>query len=346
MPTLEEMANTNCQTSVKIYAKDVLKKFFVPIPEGTVYTLADGTTTKMVQDSFINLLDLTEVVSLTMAWEYYSARWIESSTIVGSGYISYTDYNDGGTFSGGVYRLTDDLRDINNLYNPYEGWDFTQSDINYIVQTSKETNSYKYPDTANASGRQTLIANLIIPVNKLTTDTANGVIGEWYGFNDPSRWVQSADCVIYSEEAFDLTLLKQHRQTVCILQQNAKTPPATFGRYLNPATATTGTSIRLASPTLTIQYVYNNKYGFNGTGWYDLDKTSYATTAENKNYVVASSTGITVYSQPFANDAYKVQNYMRGDRLTVLYRSTYNTHWCYTGIGWIYNEDDNLSLVE
>ena len=346
MPTLEDMANTNCYTSIKIYAKDVLKKFFVPIPEGTVYTLPDGTTTKMTQDSFINLLDLTEVVSLTMAWEYYSARWIESSTTVGSGYISYTDYNDGGTFSGGVYRLTDDLRDINNLYNPYEGWDFTQSDINYIVQTSKETNSYKYPDTANTSGRQTLIANLIIPVNKLTTDTANGVIGEWYGFNDPSRWVQSADCVIYSEEAFDLTLLKQHRQTVCILQQNAKTPPATFGRYLNPATATTGTSIRLASPTLTIQYVYNNKYGFNGTGWYDLDKTSYATTAENKNYVVASSTGITVYSQPFANDAYKVQNYMRGDRLTVLYRSTYNTHWCYTGIGWIYNEDDNLSLVE
>ena len=39
-----DLANTGCYQWVKIYAKNILKAFYVPIPEGTKYTLADGTS--------------------------------------------------------------------------------------------------------------------------------------------------------------------------------------------------------------------------------------------------------------------------------------------------------------
>jgi hypothetical protein len=38
-----DLANTGCYQWIKIYAKNILKAFYVPIPEGTKYTLADGT---------------------------------------------------------------------------------------------------------------------------------------------------------------------------------------------------------------------------------------------------------------------------------------------------------------
>ena len=98
---------------------------------------------------------------------------------------------------------------------------------------------------------------------------------------------------------------------------------------------------------ITIQYVYNNEYGLTDSGrWVKITGTNYATTQENKNYVVATAS-LPIYTYPNSQgDYWKTATYMRGDRLTVLYRSTYNTHWCYTGQGWIYNVDDNLSLIE
>jgi hypothetical protein len=77
-----------------------------------------------------------------------------------------------------------------------------------------------------------------------------------------------------------------------------------------------------------------------------LRNTTYFTTPENLNYVVSPSNGITIYSSPVGYEEYETGKYMMGDRLTVLYRSTYNPHWCYTGQGWIYNIDENLSLIE
>jgi hypothetical protein len=53
-----------------------------------------------------------------------------------------------------------------------------------------------------------------------------------------------------------------------------------------------------------------------------------------------------MYSRPDStDDKYKIGTYLLGDRLTVLYRASYNSSWCYTGRGWIYNDNNNLSLI-
>jgi hypothetical protein len=294
-------------------------------------------------------LDLTDIVDLTIPIEDTVATWHESSTIVGSGYFTYTYYR-GATISGGVYRLTDDLRQTDKLYNFFEGWDFAQQDIDYIVEATADTYSYKYPSVANYTGRSTIFKSTILPITKLTTDVANGVENEWYGFNNPIRWTPSSNYTIYANEAFNKTLLKEHKQTVCFLNSSSSTSPTETTIYLNPATGTSHTTkldISQNVGTVTIQYVYNDTYGLTNTGrWVKITATNYATTQENKNYVVAT-TSLPIYTHPNSQgDYWKVGTYMRGDRLTVLYRSAYNSHWCYTGMGWIYNVDDNLSLVE
>ena len=330
-----DLVNTGCYQWVKIYAKNILKAFYVPIPEGTKYTLADGTSTLAMEDSLINLLDLTDVVSLTIP--------MDTNTRDGALYRA--------TLSGGVYRLTDDLRQTDKLYNFFKGWDFTQTDIDYIVEASADTYSYKYPSVANYTGRTTIYKSTILPITKLTTDTANGVDKEWYGFGNPTRWTQSSGYTIYADEAFNKTLLKQQKQTICFLNSNSSVAPTRTSAYVNPAKGTQAKNhyidISESVGIITIQYVYNNEYGLTDSGkWVKITGTNYATTQENKNYVVATAS-LPIYTYPNSQgDYWKTATYARGDRLTVLYRSTYNTHWCYTGQGWIYNVDDNLSLIE
>ena len=288
-----------------------------------------------MQDSLINLLDLTDIVSLT---------------------IPMIDYNEDGyytkgTLSGGVYRLTDDLRQTDKLYNFFKGWNFAQTDVDYIVEASADTYSYKYPSVANYTGRTTSYQSTILPITKLTTDAANGVDKEWYGFGNPTRWTQSSGYTIYADEAFNKTLLKQQKQTICFLNSNSSVAPTRTSAYLNPAKGTQAKNhyvdISESVGIITIQYVYNNEYGLTDNGkWVKITGTNYATTQENKNYVVATAS-LPIYTYPNSKgDYWKTATYARGDRLTVLYRSTYNTHWCYTGQGWIYNVDDNLSLIE
>jgi hypothetical protein len=303
------------------------------MPEGTKYTLPDGTITKLTADSFVNLLDLTDTVPLIVSWEYSYSYYVPSPSVANQGTTYTVNLNTGGTLAGGVYKITDDLRDVNNLFNPFSGWDFNTTDINYIVQTKAKTQSYKYPDSANKRGEEIIQANVIIPVNKLTTDSANGVEGEWYGFINPTRWIQSSNCNIYSNSVFDLSLLKEHRQDITFLASNADTPSSTFTGYANPATETalSGSFTTNGKLSPTIYYVYNNKYGFNGKLWIKLESTSYNVSTENLNYVATKTAGIPIYSIPVAHNEYRIGNYMMGDRLTVLSRSNYNSHWCYTG---------------
>ena len=153
------------------------------------------------------------------------------------------DYNNdgyykGATISGGVYRLTDDLRQTDKLYNFFKGWDFAQTDVDYIVEASADTYSYKYPSVANYTGRTTIYQSTILPITKLTTDTANGVDKEWYGFGNPTRWTQSSGYTIYADEAFNKTLLKQQKQTICFLNSNSSVAPTRTKNYLNPAKGT------------------------------------------------------------------------------------------------------------
>ena len=339
-PSVEDQANTGCYTYVKIYAGNVLKAFYVPMPEGTKYTLPDGTTTKLLEDSFINLLDLTETVSLTVAWEYLASTYTRAS------------------LSGGVYKIDDDLRNINNIFNPFSGWSFDTTDINYLVEVlgtitdnhsaPSYNYSHKYPDSSDSRGKEKLYKGTLVPVNKLTTDSANGVEGEWYGFINPTRWISSSDCTIYSNSKFDLTLLKETHKTITVLSTNKTiTPEQTVKCYTNPINTS---SLRMENLVgkynQTIYYTYNDSFGFNGQFWMPLENTTYFTTPENLNYVVSPNSGIIIYSSPVGYSEYETGKYMMGDRLTVLYRSTYNPHWCYTGQGWIYNIDENLSLIE
>ena len=129
------------------------------------------------------------------------------------------------------------------------------------------------------------------------------------------------------------------------MSPDKSTAPAYTRVYYGPTESKiVSTSMKITNSNITTYYTYDGAYGFNGQWWFKLENTNYNTIGDNKNYAAVSQ--INIYSRPDStNDTYKIGTYLLGDRLTVLYRASYNSSWCYTGMGWIYNDNNNLSLI-
>ena len=326
----ENHKNQACCSYVKIYANNALVAFYAPAPSGMWYQAPDNTMKQVPYDSFVNLINMEVFKSLKPTTKGNVGSLTNDEIAKAEGKVAYTDQN----MNDADYK------------NIFDNWHYETSDINYIVQTTADTNSYRYPDALSLPIRNNLKSGLIIPVSKLTSDSANNVVGEWYGFNQSTSWIQSSKTKIYSGSDFDVNKLSaENRQEWTFLSPDKSTAPTSIRVYYGPTeNKINSKSMKITNSNITTYYTYDGAYGFNGQWWFKLENTNYNTIGDNKNYVTVSQ--INIYSRPDStNDTYKIGTYLLGDRLTVLYRASYNSSWCYTGMGWIYNDNNNLSLI-
>ena len=324
----ENYKNQACCSYVKIYANNVLVAFYAPAPSGMWYQAPDNTMKQVPYDSFVNLINMEVFKSLKPATKGDPGCSLTNQQIAkAEGKVAYTDQN----MNDADYK------------NIFDNWHYETSDINYIVQTTADTNSYRYPDALSLPIRNNLKSGLIIPVSKLTSDSAHNVVGEWYGFSQSTSWIESSKTKIYSGSDFDVNKLSaENRQEWTFLSPDKSTAPTDILVYYGPTKIFQ--SMKITNSNVITYYTYDGAYGFNSKWWVKLENTNYNTIDDNKNYVAVNQ--INIYSRPDStNDTYKIGTYLLGDRLTVLYRASYNSSWCYTGMGWIYNENNNLSLI-
>jgi hypothetical protein len=91
-----------------------------------------------------------------------------------------------GTFVAGPDEMTIHLREelepeSKPAYNYFSGRHFDYEKINYIVEvtSSSQFTRYNFPDVY-ATSTYGSAQNTIIPVTRVTSDTANHIVGEWY----------------------------------------------------------------------------------------------------------------------------------------------------------------------
>ena len=274
----------------------------------------------------------------------------------------YLQFPDNGFFNiiTGAFTPGPDVMEIylknkvpveDKAYNYFEGKTFNYTDVNYIVQTTATINSYMFPDiyalpSENAKGPQ-ILSGVIVPVSRVTSDTDNSIIGEWY--YSSNQWFQTANTKLYADEAFNTSNLKTARDSVVIMKD--------IKCFLNPATleassiiyeTTSDNSSTINQPLIRpIYYEYTDTDSgitsyFDGKLWIDASYTSGVTTESNRNYTLIRNTNC--YSVPQASNNHIEFVYYPGDRITILYTADADPNWGYTGRGWVQIEG-NLSEI-
>ena len=276
----------------------------------------------------------------------------------------YLQFPDNGFFNilTGEFAAGPDVMEIylkgkvpveDKAYNYFEGKPLNYTEVNYIIQTTAQTNTYMFPDvyampSENINGAY-LASGVIVPVSRVTADAANNIVGEWY--YSSGQWLQTKDTKLYAGEEFNISNLKAITGNTCLMTRGYTSDKVSF--YKNPAnTKDIIYTLRTTNPYIRpLYYEYtdtiNNKiYYFDGKGWFDKALTSNDTTAHNKNYTV-SVASLPCYKYPWnhnKNQKFKEFDYYLGDRFTILYVSTYDSNWGYTGRGWV-QIDGNLSEI-
>lgn len=235
--------------------------------------------------------------------------------------------------------LANDM-DQKKIYNYFEGKEFDSTEVSYITKMNQEQMSYEYPDVLSANS-QTLAKNLIVPVSKITSDTAHNIIGEWYATGP--QWFPSSSASLSTLTNGTVAPIKQ---TVGYM---ATYGPQQTDQYLNPETkAKVSDKYNKADIITPVYYEYTPKAEgdamyFNGIFWLRKSDTSGATVTSNKNYVVSVKT-LTCYKYPRAVSEFASEVFYQGDRVTVLYTVEADSNWGYTGRGWV-QISGNLSEV-
>ena len=230
-------------------------------------------------------------------------------------------------------------------YNFFDNWFYNTSEISTAVELTADISTYRNPDIYDTKIRD-LKSGLLVPVDSYTSDQANKVIGEW--LKSANQWLDSSNTQTYANDAFSLNNLKEDFKQLALVQKTSGATP--FYAHLNPATgnaeSTTAASYGSVGMGLTVYYKYTNNnnqvFYFDGAYWIPEIYTSMNRTDVYKNYAISKDTNI--YSLPVDDLAYKTGTYLYGERLTVLYVSTNNPDWGYTGRGWV-RIANNLSEV-
>ena len=248
--------------------------------------------------------------------------------------------------SGSVIYFRNQIVGVDEKYDYFKNWDYNSNEIDYIVKIKEETTTYQQPDLYAISVDK-LTPNLIMPISKVTADAENRVVGEWYYSSD--KWFESNKAEIYAGD-FDKTKLTKLQQTIALVHPaDAKT----FYVYLDPSQVTTpgeqsDISYSNFSAALTAYYNYvdtnNNKFYFDGNYWVPEEYTHFSTVEHNKNYAIIPEY-LTYYSLPIQEEKYEIGNYHYGERVTVLYTTTQDSEWGFTGLGWIRVNENTVSEV-
>jgi hypothetical protein len=319
--------------------------YWVPVPKGLWYRF-NGEDLRIPDNGMFDL----------MTGEFRRGYKTSDGSIgtVRDGYFdrTYINYNKD---EFNVYRedgmnliyLNRKRPDYSHPFNYFDGWTYSTTDIDYIIQTTSTANTFVHPD-AYATAVRTMPEGLVLPVSKVCADTANRVVGEWYFSGD--QWFESKNSQIYAGE-FDKTKLTKLKQNIALVKPATT---QTYYVYLDPAHVgevgeTSDASYSNQGVSMPVYYNYvdanGNKFYFDGCYWIPEDYTQFNTIEHNKNYAVIPDS-LPYYSLPIEDEAYIVNNYHYGERLTVLYTTAKDAEWGFTGIGWIRVNSSTVSEVQ
>jgi hypothetical protein len=317
------------------YETFMLQHWWVPVPKGMWYRF-NGQELRIPDNGLFDIMTGDFRANFRQGDGYTPTDKTSSGTTV---YPSYIE--DGKEYI--FFRNQKPV--IGTEFNYFDDWFYQTTDINYIVKTNADTNTYEHPDKYS-TGMRTLATGLVFPVSKLTADADNRVVGEWYFSGD--QWLDSSNTSIHAG-TFDKNKLTKLQQTFCLVKPVGK---ETYYVYLDPsAVGTVGEKSNASYGSAYVDTAFyhyvdanGNKFFFDGAYWVPEKYTSFNTTELNKNYAIVPN-NLPFYTHPILDDAYIAGNYHYGERITVPYVATQDPEWGYTGIGWIRLNSGTVSEI-
>lgn len=300
------------------YYDFMMTHYYIPVPKGLWYRY-NGEDLRMPDNGLFDLL--------TGEFKYNSGHAPGStSSYQGEGYIFYRNQQIS----------------ISGAYDLFNGWEYETTDVELYKQTTEATVGYTQPDEYSIKVRD-LTPGLIMPVSKQAeADNQTRVVGNWDKSCD--QWIKRDKLEVVS--GFN-GIIQPEEATYSLV-------PGTISNFYvyNDPSNNGGPGSRsdysYGSSPAVIKFYYvcatvDGGYLFDGAHWVPRRYTSSATTPLNKNYVITQDTNY--YKFPIADNEYRINTYLYGERITVLYVCSNNTNWGYTGQGWIQIEGNTSEVL-
>ena len=291
---------------LKIWKNYYLEHYYVPVARGT--WLEDGRQVP-----------------------YNTVYDIITNTICECADIEAAAYNQ-------VFEVGEEVTE-ENLFSPFDSWNFDYTDCDYNIKTTAAVKAYKYPDVLAVELTE-YPAGSVIPVRRYTADAANKVIGEWY-YNGYA-WFQTANTTILPTDTYvveDVTPVK-----MLALKGTTADTATSYKAFLEPAEGTTTDAKTYTSESVVgMRYKSGNFYWNEISGWIPVQATEENTEDIDINYVV-SIASLNAFSHPVHNLAYRINTLLSGDRIKATKKLVRDAKWQYIpNIGWIEATDATVS---
>lgn len=188
--------------------------------------------------------------------------------------------------------------------------------------------------------------NMIIPVTRVTEDSAHNVSGRWY--YDGTAWFKAADVTLLSNDAFTITEFAQAREIA--LKGDTPDTMSTYQVFLNPDTGATTASKTFTVDTIVSILAECGDYYWSRTfGWIPKAYTEDNYETIDIDYVVSMSR-LKVYQYPLRNsttlDQYQINQLSSGDRIHAIKKLVKDENWQYIeNTGWIRVQDAVQELI-
>ena len=299
--------------------------YYVPVPKGLWYKY-NGETLRIPDNGLFDLL--------TGEFKRGFRANLDSS-------MKPTGFS--GTLTDGkelIFLRNQNISD--NAYDLFSNWNYNATDVELYKQTTETTIGYAQPDEYSIQIRE-LTPGLVLPISKQADENSQTrVVGNWDKSCD--QWIKrdklkavsgySGGTVIPEEATYSLV-------------------PGTISNFyvyndplkVSSVGQSSNYSYGSSPAVIKVYYACATTAGgmlFDGAHWIPRYYTNSATKPLNKNYVITQNTSY--YKFPIDDVEYRIDSYLYGDRITVLYVCQNNENWGYTGEGWI-QIDGNTSEV-
>ena len=228
-----------------------------------------------------------------------------------------------------------------NVYNPFDIWNFNYTDCDYVIKTTAAIDAYKYPDALSPK-MTSYPSGSVMPVKRYTADTENKVQGEWY-YNGYA-WFSSENTTILPTEDFTINEVVPAKELA--LKSTTANTVTSYKAFLEPTEGTT-TSAKTynTESVVTAMYKCGEFYWVSTIGWIPVQATEENTEDINVPYVVSTGT-LKVYNHPIKNDVYQVNTLLSGDRIVAKKKLVRDEEWQYIdNLGWIQANEANVNKL-
>lgn len=305
---------------VKVWKDFYLQHYYVPLPKG--YRLPNGT--QIQYNTFYDLITKTIADKPTFS---------RNVTVYSGSEMLYPD----------IYRLGKDTT-IDTPADFFEGWSFNSTFVNYVgkILTNK-TIVYKDPDVLSIQ-LKTLQNDMVVPINRVTSDEANYVKGTWYHIN--SGWIQATDVELLPNDTLDGL---EEKTGIVALKGDQSNNAVTYYGYLEPNEEKVSNYNKFTTETILNIYYKCGDFYWVGDQWIPISYTDhYINELEQETTYIVSVTSLDVMKYPITDLArtYRVYNVLSGERITAVASLGKDADWLKLKDGnWIYR-NNNLTELE